>query len=220
MHEAIEKAIDQKLGIPWDTGGGHQISEFLEHKAYIASGHTEAEWRDYSRAVDQIHNNIVDARAEKSDGKIRYMSPDAFLSRVPSMDSSSISADKQKSWPRETLAWLKNKMKKGEDVGVPFLDYKTKWKGGPSWDGRSRAMAAKQLGIQKIPVVVYGNPSGGKREDVDLEKAFDILLARQRALKWQTRGLDDLLKEEVGDYELKKLDRELNYVALEKKYGK
>ena len=216
LHEAIERTLD-RIGIPWQIG--HNIAEREEKKAFFAAGHTPAEWRDYSREVDNVHKNVIDARTIKG-GRTVYMSPQEFLEHTPSMDTSAQSAAQQKAsnFPRDTITYLKKKMRAKEWVGTPFIDFNHYYRNWPLYDGRSRAQTAKELGIQKIPVKIFGK--GGKLPDnVDLEKAYDLLLAKQRQVKWGMRGIDNLLKEEVGDYELKKLERELNYHALEEKYG-
>jgi hypothetical protein len=74
------------------------------------------------------------------DGKLTWMTPSAFLSRVPPLDE----ADKK------LVKKHKKQLKKGEKM-KPLAIYAD---GEPN--GRHRAEAAKELGIKRVPVLVGG----------------------------------------------------------------
>jgi hypothetical protein len=151
LHELVERTLDKELNMPWDKGG-HILAEQIEKKAFLKSGYSEKDWDKYSRIVDTIHNNMVAAKPRK-DGHIVFMSPNQFLCETM------VTPISKKSWPSSTLRFLKKQMKNGNSGTPMFLDYtkSNSWHGGIDFDGRKRALAASQLGIRKIPVVIYGH---------------------------------------------------------------
>ena len=76
-------------------------------------------------------------------GKMVTMSPDEFLSKVRPLELDDVSID--------NIDDLKNHIENGRtlDPLVIYADGKE--------DGRHRAYAAKQLGISKVPVIVFEN---------------------------------------------------------------
>ena len=91
--------------------------------------------------LDHKDNWYSDANYENTGGKIVHMSPDQYLSKVKPLDIDDVS--------RDNIDDLKNHIKSGRKLD-PLKIY-------PSGkeDGRHRAHAAKELGIKKVPVVVW-----------------------------------------------------------------
>jgi len=56
---------------------------------------------------------------------------------------------------KKSLDYFKEKIRKGECVFVPFLEVDIETCRVVSHEGRHRALAALQLGVEKIPVVLY-----------------------------------------------------------------
>ena len=85
-----------------------------------------------------------EANYQQTGGKMKNMSPDEFLSSVRPLDIDEGS--------RDNIDDLKNHMMSGRT-----LDPLTIFASGKE-DGRHRAVAAKELGIQEVPVILFGDP--------------------------------------------------------------
>jgi len=85
-----------------------------------------------------------EANYQQTGGKMKNMSPDEFLSSVRPLDIDEGS--------RDNIDDLKNHMMSGRT-----LDPLNIFASGKE-DGRHRAVAAKELGIQKVPVIIFGGP--------------------------------------------------------------
>jgi len=85
-----------------------------------------------------------EANYQQTGGKMKTMSPDEFLSSVRPLDIDEGS--------RENIDDLKNHMISGKT-----LDPLNIFASGKE-DGRHRAVAAKELGIQEVPVIIFGDP--------------------------------------------------------------
>ena len=85
-----------------------------------------------------------EANYQQTGGKMKNMSPDEFLSSVRPLDIDEGS--------RDNIDDLKNHMMSGRT-----LDPLNIFASGKE-DGRHRAVAAKELGIQEVPVILFGDP--------------------------------------------------------------
>ena len=79
------------------------------------------------------------ANFEKTGGKIQQMTPDEFLSQVRPLEMDDVA--------RDNIDDLKRHMQSGKTLDPLSIDAKGKE------DGRHRAIAAKELGIQSVPVL-------------------------------------------------------------------
>jgi len=73
-------------------------------------------------------------------GKIVEMTPDEYLSKIPKVEAS-----------KSSLEFMRKKLSKGEKLPMAMLDYTKKE---ISQEGRNRAYLAKELGVEKMPVLV------------------------------------------------------------------
>lgn len=84
-----------------------------------------------------------DSDYKKTGGKITHMHPDEYLKKVRPLDIDDSS--------RDNIDDLKNHIKSGKKLD-PVKIYAS-----GKEDGRHRAHAAKELGIKKIPVIIWKN---------------------------------------------------------------
>ena len=82
--------------------------------------------------------------AKKLVGAIFYMTPQEYLDRIPHSEATPSS-----------IEYMKSKIERGEKLPMPWLDYSGSRL---SQEGRNRAYLAKELGIEKIPVLVITEP--------------------------------------------------------------
>ncbi len=85
-----------------------------------------------------------EANYKQTGGEMKTMSPDEFLSSVRPLNIDEGS--------RDNIDDLKNHMMSGRTLD-PLNIYAS-----GKEDGRHRAVAAKELGIQKVPVIIFGDP--------------------------------------------------------------
>ena len=83
-------------------------------------------------------------------GTLKEMSPDEFLARAKPLEIDDVA--------RENIDYLKKHMTDGRTLD-PLTIYKDDVKDVRASDGRHRAIAAKELGMNKVPVVDYQNPA-------------------------------------------------------------
>lgn len=76
-------------------------------------------------------------------GRMEAMSPDAFLSQLEPLEIDEAA--------RENIEELKGKIRSGQELDPPVI-YDRPGPGGSRGDGRHRAVAARELGIESIPV--------------------------------------------------------------------
>lgn len=132
--------FDNKTEIP-------QINRILENKDTVGTGQKIA---DYYRT------------AKGEDWGVRMMTPDEYLEQSARAMG--------KNTPEEIASWAKtpmgdvNKyteaMRKGDKFPMPWINQVT-----GSQEGRSRALAAKQLGMEEIPVAVATTPQQARLID-------------------------------------------------------
>lgn len=95
---------------------------------------------------------------KKRTGKVVMMTPDEYLSKIRYDEPTPSS-----------IEFMKKKLAKGEKLAMPSLDYTG---GTLEQEGRNRAYLAKELGIEKIPVLVAekipSTPQGGVKPLNDL----------------------------------------------------
>ena len=94
--------------------------------------------------IAPINEWYGEANYQQTGGKMKNMSPDEFLSSVRPLDIDEGS--------RDNIDDLKNHMMSGRT-----LDPLNIFASGKE-DGRHRAVAAKELGIQEVPVILFGDP--------------------------------------------------------------
>jgi len=85
--------------------------------------------------------------------KIVEMTPEQYLSLTPKADFTTYNT--------KNLKTLKRKMRNHEELDMPFLDVNNLNRV-TSHEGRTRAQAAKELGIKKIPVILYARGEDGR----------------------------------------------------------
>lgn len=120
-----------------------------------------------------------DADYETQGGAIEEMSPDEYLARVRPLKMDDVA--------RDNINDLKAMMQSGRKMD-PLKIY-----GNGKEDGRHRAYAAKELGIEKVPVVAYGS----ERQDAtpeQLETEARALAAgiRERSSAERAAGIEQL----------------------------
>lgn len=98
------------------------------------------------------------AKSRGTNGRLVMMSPDEFLRRSPSMVTAAAPASLQRKehYSKSSLDYIRNVIRQGKPVEVPFLDYTDMRAGWPTHDGRHRAFIAKEMHIPRVPVYVIG----------------------------------------------------------------
>lgn len=121
----------------------------------------------YNLAQGKEQNaNIIGYR--KDSEKLVWMTPQQFRS----LTTDPIDYDEP------SLTKLKQRMKNGEPIDACWLDVETKtWKV-QNHEGRHRAKAAQELGIEKIPVVLYAR-NGYDWDSADKLPSSPTLLTKQ-----------------------------------------
>jgi hypothetical protein len=95
----------------------------------------------------------------KGEAEIVRMSPDEYMNRV--IDIQGITMEEtMRLVPEDLISEYAKRMKGGEKAPLPVLDYIEM-----SQEGRARMLAAKQIGIEEVPVVVRERPI----TDLDLQ---------------------------------------------------
>lgn len=87
-----------------------------------------------------------DADYEQRGGQLIYMSPDEFLAKCPPLNVDDSS--------RDNIEDLKSMMQSGKQID-PLVIYRSDKTKTRNSDGRHRAIAAKELGIDQVPVIVF-----------------------------------------------------------------
>jgi len=109
-------------------------------------------------------------------------------------------------WSRESLEKLKSRMRKGLELDPLFLDVIYNTGQVIAHEGRHRAKAAIELGIEEIPVIIYHrNISGGYVPVIGPKKIAKPLsideLKKQPFISWGTVFKTDKVSEPSGvDY--------------------
>jgi hypothetical protein len=99
---------------------------------------------------------------------IEYMSPDEYMNKIGDIDVKSyLEYDSRRPIPisREKINLYKQDALRGDKFAMPWIEYKEGQYDGQ--EGRHRAIMAKELGVEKMPVVIinrapmrYEDPSG------------------------------------------------------------
>lgn len=108
-----------------------ELDNLISNKPYEGGGN----YKDLKEYFAKVKGMI---------GEVVYMAPDEYLSKIPYQPRSQTSID-----------YMKKKIKSGEKLPMPYLDYSGP--GRVSQEGRNRSYLAKELGIEKIPVLVVKN---------------------------------------------------------------
>ncbi len=92
--------------------------------------------------------------------RIVDMAPLDFLSKVPSPCREGVSAkrdiNRKGCFSKSSITFITNKVKEGEMLDIPFLDFERPFRGFPSHEGRHTALVAETMGVKEIPVLVLG----------------------------------------------------------------
>ncbi len=122
-----------------------------------------------------------DADYERRGGKIIFMSPDQYLRKVRPLQIDDVS--------RDNIDDLKNHMGIGRklDPVKLYADGKE--------DGRHRAHAAKEMGIKKIPVIIFNNQvtEANLERDYAMHDAAKIALNNIKAFLSKKENIDSSL---------------------------
>jgi hypothetical protein len=110
--------------------------------------------------------------------EVTEMSPSEFLSKVPSPCREGATAlhdiHAPDCWSQSSIDAIMEKVKRGEELDPPMLDYTQMFRGFPSHEGRHTAFVAYKLGVAKIPVIIFGLPMF---ETIMSDYAHDQLVA-------------------------------------------
>lgn len=133
---------------------------------------------DYDKLLDGKYNELPNQYSNIY-ATIEYMSPEQYLRECAIIQDTTY-ADQLTYINKNKVDELKRKMKSGIKFDMPYLNY--------VWDtqeGRHRAKAAIELGVEEIPVLVI-------KKDEDSES--DISLPSKIGV-W-----DDLIKDDYGNF--------------------
>ena len=104
----------------------------------------------------RFYDDIINGSNQEADGKIEIMSPKEYLMRI-----FDIHGQQRGNFEKITKATEQHKvdkiikgMQNGIKYDLPVLDYRDAFQ-----EGRHRALAAIQLGVKQIPVLVVKNKS-------------------------------------------------------------
>jgi len=120
---------------------------------------------------------VVRAAQNNEGGHIEWMSPDEYLKLVNVKNNNDIKSFLN---PKSVIKIVKG-VKNGNELQPGFLDFDGKQI--INHEGRHRAIAAKIMGIDKIPVAIIGNN----------HKQFDIKSVKPQDLKYQYQEKINLL---------------------------
>lgn len=120
-------------------------------------------------------------------GEVIEMTPDEYLSKIP------------KSEPTESsLKYMRDKIARGEKLPMASLDYS---RGGFTQEGRNRAYLAKEMGIEKMPVLVV-NDEGIKISTDNIQPLSHVLPKEEVNLY----GIDALTSKKITSLVKKDID--------------
>lgn len=92
--------------------------------------------------------------------KIVEMNPLEFLSKTPSPCREGVPAsrdiDLKGCFSENSIKYITEQIEQGKEIEVPFLDFERPFRGFPTHEGRHRAFVAHRMGVEKIPVMVFG----------------------------------------------------------------
>lgn len=108
-------------------------------------------------------------------GEVVYMTPDEYLSKIPQSEKTQSSID-----------YMKKQIADGKKLPMPSLDYTGKEL---MQEGRNRAYLAKELGIEKIPVLVANKVGGVGVKNVEQKQELSQLKVPQEVTK--IRGMEN-----------------------------
>jgi len=111
--------------------------------------------------VDDITQKEYYSKYKGIEGKVVMMLPDEYLSKIPHQEPSQESAEK-----------IKNAIKNGSKINIPYLDYSEG--GRVSQEGRNRAYVARDMGIEKIPVLVVTRSKSTEKIQKSGQNAYAV----------------------------------------------
>ena len=165
------KEIEERLESNWQElkEASSKETELYEEKERIDGRAYDAEKREWENSAHDIFDKgdpdkdydgfsttmrigQFDEDLKNGIGFIAEMTPDEYLERI-SMDIFHTSYERTTSCYYENVKEYARQMASGVKFDMGYIDYE---KGGQ--EGRHRAMSAKILGIEKIPVYIRGTP--------------------------------------------------------------
>lgn len=124
-------------------------------------GPSGGDWQTVSAPGWNVSPNALNYEMTRSDTDVRYMSPSDYLAMTPEQASGETASAKRAS--------LMKSLGHGDDIeAIPTLDVKLQGSKLVVYDqdGRNRAIAAQEAGIDLIPVAIHGVPSGSEPKKI------------------------------------------------------
>jgi hypothetical protein len=137
--------------------------------------------------------------------KIVEMAPVDFLGKVPSPCGEGRTAfedlAREECWSKSSIDFIMGKVERGEELEPPMLDYTRMFRGFPSHEGRHTAYVAYKLGVERMPVIVYGTPqsSGSEGDYVTVKYVHGTFLVGEYATTSYSGVIDYLRLKGVPD---------------------
>lgn len=149
-------AASPEVGVAAGVESGSGLSpDASARRAVEGGGRFEQAAREYPTAPrDEWYG---EANYESAGGKMTEMTPDEFLARARPLEIDDVA--------RDNIDDLKRHIQSGKT-----LDPLKFFEGGKE-DGRHRAIAAKELGIKRVPVIEFGDQVGAGRKFEQAAKA-------------------------------------------------
>lgn len=159
--------------------------------------------------IDDTDVPYYNKKLKEGKGKIIYMSPDEYISRVADLHGSSVKRQYDLVYKSDAKKYAE-RVKAGEKAPLPFIDYKDK-----TQEGRHRAYMAKLLGLKEIPVFVIGKfkptPELLAKKAAEAEKELKQIVKEAKTEK--TKGITPSISIRQTK-EVKELARKINKEGL------
>ena len=143
----VEYAPDQFAIIPKETqdGQGLQGQETTEE---VKPG------KEYFTNISNVP--YIDDSLKSGDASITEMSPDEYIAATDRGFSQTYGPDFSKGIDQNKVQEYAERFRNGEKADLPYLNNQTDAQGNLTFsqEGRHRALALKELGVEKIPVVI------------------------------------------------------------------
>ncbi len=148
--------VEERLNrAKWRKEGGADMAAM--RKAYKG----EYKGFDMGKYTNSYQGDVLEGKVKGKTATIVEMSPDEYIERTyrqifkkPTEKSKSFANIAE---TKKNISKYAKAMKDGEKFPLPYLDYTT-----AGQEGRHRALAAKEAGIEKIPVVIIDDANNPK----------------------------------------------------------
>jgi len=152
--------------------GQNPRDPFAQRKEQVRKGYGESYQYDvlgqmfkYGDETSEILGQKYQEIKKGLNAHIEYMTPDEYMNRIGDIDVKSyLEEDSRRPIPisRERIDLYKQDALRGDKFAMPWIDYRDgKYEG---QEGRHRAIMAKELGVEKMPVVIVNRTSGEENE--------------------------------------------------------